>query len=404
MSRGSILVVNAGSSSLKFSLYRLDAVDDLRLALRGQIDGIGAQPCMLVKDAAGIKLVERDIAITEAQEMKDVFGIAAAWLRAQFPDEPILAVGHRVVHGGAEYSQPLSIDSVVFDELERLIPLAPLHQPNNLAAIQAIRETQPQLLQVACFDTAFHRAHPLLADFYAIPWKYYEAGVRRYGFHGLSYEYVAMTLSQSAPKIADGRVILAHLGNGASLCALRGGKSIDSTMGFSSLDGIPMGTRPGEIDPGVMLFLTEHSGMTHKELERVLYRESGLLGISCISNDMRVLLESQEPRARLAIDYFVYYVAKEIGALAAVLGGLDGLVFTAGIGENSPEIRARIVQACAWLGLTLDADANVRGSPCISVTDSIPSAWVIPTNEELMIARHTLALVRESSKEKILKD
>jgi len=394
MSGGSILVINAGSSSLKFSLFRLDVADSLQLAMRGQIDGIGTRPHMAAKDGAGARLVERDLAITEVREVKDAFGIAAAWLHSQFPDEPLLAVGHRVVHGGAEFSQPLKIDGTVFDALERLIPLAPLHQPHNLAAIRAVREARPELPQVACFDTAFHRTHSRLADLFAIPWEYYEAGVRRYGFHGLSYEYVAATLHRFAPDIANGRVIVAHLGSGASLCALRAGKSVDSTMGFSPLDGIPMGTRPGKIDPGVLLFLTGQRGMTPKELEKLLYKESGLLGISGISNDMRVLLESPEPRAWLAVDYFVYHVAKEIGALVAVLGGLDGLVFTAGIGENSPEIRARIVEACAWLGVRLDADANARGGSCISATDSTLSIWVIPTNEELMIAHHTLALVR----------
>jgi len=297
------------------------------------------------------------------------------------------------VHGGAEYSRPVLVDAAVFNTLEHLIPLAPLHLPHNLAAIRAVRENQPQLPQVACFDTAFHRAHPQLSDLYALPWKYYEAGVRRYGFHGLSYEYIAATLPRVAPEIADGRVIVAHLGNGASLCALRAGKSQDSTMGFSPLDGIPMGTRPGGIDPGVLLYLAGQHGMSPAALEDLLYRESGLLGLSGISNDMRMLLESREPQARLAVDYFVHYVAKEIGALAAVLGGLDALVFTAGIGENSAVIRARIVNACGWLGMTLAADANQQGGPRISAKGSAVSAWVVPTNEELMIARHTYALV-----------
>ena len=298
-----------------------------------------------------------------------------------------------MVHGGAEYSRPVLVDAPVLAALERLVPLAPLHQPHNLAAIRALRETQPQLPQVACFDTAFHRSHPQLADLYALPWEYYEAGVRRYGFHGLSYEYIAAALPQVAPAIAGGRVIVAHLGSGASLCALRAGKSVDSTMGFSALDGLPMGTRPGALDPGVLLYLVGERGMTAAALEKLLYKESGLLGLSGVSNDMRVLLESGEPRARLAVDFFVYRVAREIGALAAVLGGVDGLVFTAGVGENSAEIRARVVAACAWLGVTLDAEANRRGGPRISPEGSAVSAWVVPTNEELMIARHTLALV-----------
>jgi acetate kinase len=392
---GSILVVNAGSSSLKFSLFRLDATNALQLTVRGQIDGIGTQPRLKAKNDIGNTVVERDFSVTEMREVKDAIILAGAWLREQFPGEQLLAVGHRVVHGGANYSQPVRVDESVFEALEKLNPLAPLHQPHNLAAIRALLKTQPQLPQVACFDTAFHRSHPLLADIYALPWEYYEAGVRRYGFHGLSYEYIASALPKVAPDIANGRVIVAHLGSGASLCAMSGGKSLYSTMGFSPLDGIPMGTRPGALDPGVLLYLISQRGMNAATLEKLLYKESGLLGLSGISNDMRVLLESPEPRARLAIDYFVHYVAKEIGALAAVLGGLDGLVFTAGIGENSPEIRSRIVEACAWLGITLDTDANQCGDTCISAAGSAVSAWVVPTNEELMIARHTHARVAD---------
>jgi acetate kinase len=397
MSGHSILVVNAGSSSLKFSLFRLDAAATLHLAVRGQVDGIGTRPHLKAKDDTGAILVERDLAVSDAREVKDAIVLAGAWLRDHFAGETLLAVGHRVVHGGADYVRPVLVDDAVFADLEKLTPLAPLHQPHNLAAIRAILETQPQLPQVACFDTAFHRSHPQLADVYALPWEYYAAGVRRYGFHGLSYEYIASALPQVAPAIANGRVIAAHLGNGASLCALYAGKSVDSTMGFSPLDGIPMGTRPGALDPGVLLYLVGQRGMTPAALENLLYKQSGLLGLSGVSNDMRLLLESHEPRARLAVDYFVHYVAKAVGALAAVLGGLDGLVFTAGIGENAPEIRARIVKACAWLGISLDADANQRGGACISATGSAVSAWVIPTNEELMIARHAHALVKAES-------
>ena len=393
MNRGSILVVNAGSSSLKFSLFRLDDAASLHLAARGQLDGIGTRPRLKASDGAGTPLVEREIAVAEAREVKDAVGLTAAWLRTRFTGEPLLAVGHRVVHGGPEFSRPVLVDVPVLSELERLVPLAPLHQPHNLAAIRMLRETQPQIPQVACFDTAFHRAHPQLADLYALPWEYYEAGVRRYGFHGLSYEYIATALPKVAPGIAGGRVVVAHLGSGASLCAMRAGASVDSTMGFSTLDGVPMGTRPGGIDPGVLLYLVAQRGMPPAELEKLLYKDSGLLGLSGVSNDMRVLLESRKPRARIAVDYFVYRVAREIGALAATLGGVDGLVFTAGIGENSAEIRARIVDACGWLGVTLDAEANRRGGPRISPDGSAVSAWVVPTNEELMIARHTHALV-----------
>jgi acetate kinase len=393
MSSGSILVVNAGSSSLKFSLFRADDADALQLAARGQIDGIGTRPGLIVKDAAGSTLSRREYALSEAGSVNDAISLASAWLREHFPGEPLRAVGHRVVHGGTDYSQPVRVDEAVFAALEQLIPLAPLHQPHNLAAIRAVREAQPQVPQVACFDTAFHRSHPQLADLYALPWKFHESGVRRYGFHGLSYEYIASTLPRVAPQLADGRVIVAHLGSGASLCALRAGRSVDSTMGFSPLDGLPMGTRPGAIDPGVLLHLLNQRGLSGAGLERLLYQESGLLGLSGISNDMRVLLESPEPRARLAVDYFVHQVAKQIGALAAVLGGIDGLVFTAGIGEHSAVIRTRIMQACAWLGVSADAGANTRGGPLISAADSAVSAWVIPTNEELMIARHTHARV-----------
>jgi acetate kinase len=392
VNNGLILVVNTGSSSLKFSLFRTGG-DVLQQDVRGQIDGVGSQPRLVVKDHAGSTLVERDFADTEVREIKDAIALVGTWLRDQFEGESLLAVGHRVVHGGTEFSRPVRVDAPVFNALEKLIPLAPLHQPHNLAAIRAVRETQPEMPQVACFDTAFHRSHPQLADIYALPWEYYETGIRRYGFHGLSYEYIAAALPQTAPEIANGRVIVAHLGSGASLCALRGGKSQDSTMGFSPLDGIPMGTRPGGIDPGVLLYLAGQRGMSSAALEKLLYKDSGLLGLSGLSNDMRMLLENHAPRAQLAVDYFVHRIAKEIGSLAAVLGGVDGLVFTAGIGENSAVIRARIVGACAWLGMTLAADANQNSEPCITTADSMVSAWVVPTNEELMIANHTHALI-----------
>ena len=396
MSHGSILVVNAGSSSLKFSLFRIDSSEALQLAVRGQVDGVGTQPRMSAKDATGTTLIERDCSVAEIGSLADAIKLAGTWLREQFPGEPLRAVGHRVVHGGADYAQPVRVDDTVFAALEALIPLAPLHQPHNLAAIRAVFESRPGLPQVACFDTAFHRSHSQLADLYALPLDYYLAGVKHYGFHGLSYEYIASVLPLVVPQLADGRVIVAHLGSGASLCAMQSGKSVDSTMGFSPLDGIPMGTRPGLLDPGVLLHLVNQCGMSGSELEKLLYKESGLLGLSGISNDMRVLLESRELRAKLAVDYFVHHVAKQIGALAAVLGGLDGLVFTAGIGEHSAEIRARILNACAWLGVQLDSDANQRGDARISMTDSAVSAWVIPTNEELMIARHTFAAVESA--------
>lgn len=401
MSSNTLLVINAGSSSLKFSVFRVDDSETLRMVMRGQIDGIGTRPSLRVKDATNTVMVERNFPITEVGGVKDAIELVGTWLRERLQHEPLLAVGHRVVHGGIQFSHPVLIDTEVFAALEQLIPLASLHQPHNLTAIRAIRERQPQVPQIACFDTAFHRSHPQIADLYALPWEYYESGVRRYGFHGLSYEYIALTLPKIAPEIAAGRVIVAHLGSGASLCALDAGKSVDSTMGFSPLDGVPMGTRPGTLDPGVLLHLTNQLGLTGVELEKLLYKESGLLGLSGISNDMRILLESRESRAQLAVDYFVHYTVKQIGALAAVLGGVDGIVFTAGIGEHSPLIRARILRACAWLGVSIDAAANERGGPCISSTDSNVSVWVIPTNEELMIARHTLALMIDQKGEAI---
>jgi acetate kinase len=313
----------------------------------------------------------------------------AAWLRSTYGGARVLGVGHRVVHGGAKFAGPTIITPEVLAELRTLIPLAPLHQPHNLAAIDAVAERLPAVPQVACFDTSFHRGQPAVAELVPLPAEIRASGVQRYGFHGLSYEYIASALPRAAPEIAEGRVIVAHLGSGASLCAMRNRKSIDSTLGFTALDGLCMGTRPGAIDPGVILYLFQSLGLSAKDVEAILYKKSGLLGISGVSNDMRVLLESREPSAQLAVDYFVYRAAKEIGALAAALGGIDGLVFTAGIGENSAEIRRRICEASAWLGVELDPDANARGGPRISRAGCRTSAWVIPTNEELVIARHT---------------
>jgi len=305
----------------------------------------------------------------------------------------VVAVGHRVVHGGPRFAGPIVLNPQVLAELLELVPLAPLHQPYNLAAIEAVTERLPGVPQVACFDTSFHRGQPAVAELVPLPREIRERGVQRYGFHGLSYEYIASVLPQIAPEIASGRVLVAHLGSGASMCALRAGKSIDSTLGFTALDGLCMGTRPGALDPGVVLHLFQGLGLPAEEVETLLYKKSGLLGISGISSDMRDLLGKTEPEARLAVDYFVYRAAKEIGALAAVLGGVDALVFTAGIGENSAEIRQRICQSSAWLGIELDAQANAAGGPRITTRQSKVSAWVIPTNEELMIARHTARLL-----------
>jgi acetate kinase len=298
-----------------------------------------------------------------------------------------------VVHGGSRYQKPTRVTPKVLEELRALIPLAPLHQPHNLAAIEAVAQHLPDVPQVACFDTSFHRGHPAVAELVPLPAEIRAAGVQRYGFHGLSYEYIASVLPQVAPAVANGRIVVAHLGSGASMCALKNLRSVDCSMGFTALEGLCMGTRPGSLDPGVVLYLFQQRGMSADAVESLLYKQSGLLGISGISNDMRDLLASNSPDARLAIDYFVYRAAKEIGALAATLGGLDALVFTAGIGEKSVEIRRRICEASAWLGIDLDAGANTRGGPVISRAGSRVSAWTIPTNEELMIARHTGALL-----------
>jgi len=302
-------------------------------------------------------------------------------------------VGHRVVQGGLEYPAPVRVDATVLSVLERFVPLMPLHQPHNLAPIRLLLERVPELPQVACFDTSFHRSNPELAQMFALPAELHAAGVRRYGFHGLSYEYVASVLPRYAAAAATGRTIVLHLGNGASMCALQGGRSVASTMGFTGVEGLPMGTRSGTLDPGVMLYLMDQRGMDARAIERLIYTQSGLLGVSGVSGDMRTLLASDEPRARLAIDLFLYRIRRELGSLAAALGGLDALVFTGGIGEHAAPIRAGVCRDAGWLGVELDAEANLRDGPCISTPGSRVQAWVIPTNEELMIARHTRRLV-----------
>ena len=385
---GALVTLNAGSSSLKFCRYHIEADSGLGVAARGSVDGIGVSPRLTVLDGANQTLVQRDLNPSDVRDPRDGVREAAAWLGAHFT-ERAAAVGHRFVHGGAEFAAPVRIDEPILERLRTLIPLAPLHQPFNVAAVEAASQYLPGVPQVACFDTAFHRGHAEVAELIPLPWRLYESGVRRYGFHGLSYEYIASALPDVAPEIAHRRVIVAHLGSGASLCALRDGRSVDSTFGFTALDGLCMGTRPGALDPGAVLYLFQQLALTAKQVETMLYKESGLLGVSGVSNDMRKLLASSEPRARLAVDFFVYRITKEIGALAAVLGGLDALVFTAGIGERSPEIRRRIAESCSWLGLTLDREANDRGGPRISAPGSALSAWVVPTDEELVIARHT---------------
>ncbi len=384
------LVLNAGSSSLKFSVFQRPDGQSWRLEARGQIEGIGASPRLTVKDSNGETLANQDADVRDGREAVNAL---AAWLRSKYGGSRVLGVGHRVVHGGERFKVPTVLNPQVLEQLRELIPLAPLHQPYNLAAIEAAMTRLPNVPQVACFDTSFHRGQPAVAELIPLPRELRQAGLQRYGFHGLSYEYIASVLPQVAPEIAQGRVIVAHLGSGASLCALKEGKSVDSTLGFTALDGLCMGTRPGSLDPGVVLHLFQSLKLSAKEVETLLYKKSGLLGISGISNDMRDLLGRAEPDAQLAVDYFVYRAAKEIGALTAVLGGIDGLVFTAGIGENSPEIRRRICEACSWLGVELNENANRDRGSEISTSRSKVAVWVVPTNEELMIARHTGSLL-----------
>jgi len=391
-----VLVVNAGSSSIKFSVYDVGgASSDLALSLKGQVDAIGTHPRLRARDASGRPLVDQTFPVSEVPDVGAAMERVAVWLRERFAGVVPAAVGHRVAHGGADYAAPVAVDDQILKTLERFVPLAPLHQPHHLRPIRAIQQRFPRTLQVACFDTAFHRGHPDVADRFAIPEALYREGVRRYGFHGLSCEYIARALPRVAPEIAQGAVVVAHLGSGASMCAIKGGRSLDSTMAFTALDGLPMGTRCGRIDPGVLLYLVSEKGYGAKELERLLYHEAGLRGLSGISNDVRDLLASEDPRARLALDYFVYRVAQELGSLAAAMEGIDAVVLTAGISENSPEMRARICARAAWLGLRLDEAANRAGGPRISTPDSRVSVWVIPTDEERMIAEHTVAVWRE---------
>jgi acetate kinase len=386
-----ILVVNAGSSSVKFQVFAVDGDGRLGRKIKGQVDGIGSRPRLRASGPSGEKLAERAYPVENVQDVPAALQVAGGWLRDELRITPH-AVGHRVVHGGPDYDRPVLIDHSVVTRLESYSTLAPLHQPYNLAPIRTLLANFPSLPQVACFDTAFHRDHDALADRYAIPQQLYDEGVRRYGFHGLSYEYIAKTLPTVAPEIANGRVIVAHLGSGASMCALKGGHSIESTMGFTALDGLPMGTRPGQIDPGVILYLVTVKGMPPSEVQDFLYRSCGLKGLSGISNDMRELQSNPDRNAAFAVDYFVYRAALNVGMLAAALQGIDAFVFTAGIGENSENIRARIADRLGWLGVELDPAKNARHALLISRSGTTP-VYVVPTDEELMIARHTLSLL-----------
>lgn len=386
-----VLVVNAGSSSIKFAAYT-GGGDEPELVVKGQLEGLGSDPSFAARNAAG-ETVDRHDEWPRGSSLDHVGAIdfILRRLREKWPELEIAAAGHRVVHGGLAYDRPVRIDERALEALAEFVPLAPLHQPHNLAGIRAVAAVDPHLPQVACFDTAFHRGKPMVAEIFALPRAMTEAGIHRYGFHGLSYEYIARRLPRVLPSAR--RVVVAHLGNGASMCAIKDGRSVDSTMGFTAVDGLPMGTRSGALDPGVVLFLLQERGYDAATLERLLYKESGLLGVSGVSNDMRDLLASADPRANEAIEVFCYHIAKNLGALAMALGGLDALVFTAGIGENAPEVRARVCAAAAWLGIELDAEANRRNGPCLTSERSRVPAWVIPTDEERMIAIHTRTLV-----------
>lgn len=392
MTRG-ILVINSGSSSVKFAVFSDDGQSEPKPLFKGQIEGLGTDPCFQVKDGSGRKIDARDewprgSTLNHTGALRYILG----WLNDCASHIQLQAAGHRVVHGGLDYEHAVRIDPHVLDDLEGLVPLAPLHQPHNIAAIRALAEVAPKMPQVACFDTAFHRTQPQVAQLFPLPRALTETGVRRYGFHGLSYEYIAHCLPDFLPEAS--KVVVAHLGSGASMCALLDGKSIESSMGFTAVDGLPMGTRCGGIDPGVILHLVQNLGYDAKAIEKLVYKESGLLGVSGISNDMRDLEASNNPHATEAIDLFVYHVGKYLGMLTSALEGIDALVFTAGIGENSPFIRERVCQRASWLGIHLDREANRKGGPRISTADSPVSAWVIPTNEELMIALHVRNTLR----------
>jgi len=388
-----IVSLNSGSSSIKFAFFTLNDAGYLEHSAGGKIEKIGIAPSLVARRVDGSPLVERRWAqgadLTHADLLKDLFD----WAIDHLEGREVMAIGHRVVHGGLRFAAPRRVDANLLDELDALCPLAPLHQPHNLAAIRAIAALAPGLPQIACFDTAFHHDKPEVAARLALPRALHEQGIRRYGFHGLSYEYIAGQLQAIDEELAGGRVIAAHLGNGASLCAMRGGKSIDTTMGFTALDGLMMGTRCGTLDPGVVLYLQTNLGMSADEVHDLLYRKSGLLGVSGISSDMRTLTADLSSEAQDAVELFVWRAVREFGALTASLGGIDGVVFTAGIGENHAEIRRRICERLGWLGLSIDGDANTANALCISDKDSRVKVLVIPTDEERMIADHTLAVL-----------
>jgi len=387
-----ILVLNAGSSSLKVSLFAL-ADGAPALKLRAQTEGLYTAPRFVAREPSGTVVATREWGNGERLGHDGAIKHLLAFLKGELAQYRLLAAGHRVVHGGAGFERPVRIDAVVLERLAQLVPLAPLHQPHNLAPIRVLLREAPELPQIACFDTSFHRTMPAVAQAFALPPEITGRGVRRYGFHGLSYEFIASVFPHYDAEAAKGRVAVAHLGNGASMCAIVGGRSVASTMGFTALDGLPMGTRVGAVDPGVILYLLDEMGMDARSLEKLLYQQSGLLGVSGVSSDMRTLLASDEPRAALAIELFCYRIGRELGSLAAAMGGLDALVFTGGIGEHAVPVRERVLRAAAWLGIAVDPSANAANGPRLSADGSRASAWAIPTDEELMIARHALSLI-----------
>ena len=391
-----VVTLNAGSSSIKFALF--EAAGDIPSAVAiGQVEMQGQQRRISIHDGAGKSINEATWSRLDGSPFhKDALDRILAWRRATFPDAQVVAAGHRVVHGGLRYAEPVLITDEVLEYVKSLIPLAPLHQPHNIEGILAAREAWPHVQQVACFDTAFHRHHPFVDDVFALPMRFYEEGVRRYGFHGMSYEYVTGRLKHIAPLHAAGRVVIAHLGNGASMCAVRDGQSVASSMGFTALDGLPMGTRCGQLDPGVVLYLMQEKKMTADEIQDLLYKESGLKGMSGISNDMRELEASDAPDAHQAIEYFVFRIRRELGGLAAVLKGIDAIVFCGGIGEHAWQVRQRVLEGMEWIGVELDRLANRNSAQVISTERSRVRVFVIPTDEEAMIARHTLAVLDQA--------
>ena len=386
-----IAVLNAGSSSIKFALFEDDP--DQSLLFRGALENIGVGPKLAVEDSDGKKLVENE---WRAEELNHASGTTAIFetIIGLLGGTPVAGVGHRVVHGGTRFNAPVQVTKEAVAELKGLCPLAPLHQPHNLAPIEEILRVAPHVPQVACFDTAFHQSQPHLAQAYALPREITDTGVKRYGFHGLSYEYVSTRLRVVAPEFADKKIVIAHLGNGASLCAIDNGRSVATTMGFTAVEGLVMGTRCGSLDPGVLIYLMDEHKMDARALESLVYKKSGLLGVSGITSDMRTLRSSEEPRARDAIDLFIYRIVREIGSLTAALGGLDGIVFTGGIGQRDAKTRREVTAGCGWLGAVIDEEANANGEERIEAASSRLPIWVLPTDEERVIARHTAALVR----------